>query len=268
VPDSPRSSARSLLLTALGEFVLPGGRPVWTSALVELLAGLGVEEKAARQALARTAADGWLEGERYGRRVRWELTARGRRLLTEGAERIFALGSEPQPWDGRWLVVTVTVPETQRALRHRLRTRLMWAGLGNPAQGLWVTPHPQREAEVKEVVAELGVGASVFSFTGPFAGVGDESELVRRAWDLESVARHYEEFLTEFAGARPHGDGEVLAGQIRLVHAWRRFPFLDPQLPDSLLPPRWTGRLAARRFHTLHDAWAPAAQRRWRELAG
>ena len=37
------ASAASLLLTILGEFVLPAGEPVWTSALVRLLGELGVE---------------------------------------------------------------------------------------------------------------------------------------------------------------------------------------------------------------------------------
>ncbi len=124
----------------LGEFVLPAAEPVWTGALVGGLAEVGVEEKAARQSLSRTAAEGLLAAERDGRRVRWHLTAPGRRLLEEGAERIYGFGRQPQRWDGRWLVLAVSVPETQRQLRHRLRTRLTWAGLGSPLPGLWVTP--------------------------------------------------------------------------------------------------------------------------------
>jgi phenylacetic acid degradation operon negative regulatory protein len=54
-------SARSLLLTMLGEFALPRGRPVWTATVVDALAAFAVEEKAARQALARTASEGLLE---------------------------------------------------------------------------------------------------------------------------------------------------------------------------------------------------------------
>ena len=45
------STARSLLLTVFGEYVLPQGRPVWTSTLLQVLAGLDIEEKSARQAL-------------------------------------------------------------------------------------------------------------------------------------------------------------------------------------------------------------------------
>ena len=54
------ASARSLLMTILGEFVLPRGGSVWTQVLVSALALFGVEDKSARQALARTAAEGWL----------------------------------------------------------------------------------------------------------------------------------------------------------------------------------------------------------------
>src|SRR2546421_337039 len=48
------ATARGLLLTVLGEFVLPAGAAAPTSAFIDLLGRLAVEEKAARQALARS----------------------------------------------------------------------------------------------------------------------------------------------------------------------------------------------------------------------
>src|SRR5436305_1959032 len=81
-------SARGLLFTVLGEFVLPAGHRAWTSAFIDVLGRLGVEEKAARQALMRTAADGWLTSERVGRRTCWQLTSSAEKLLVEGTERI------------------------------------------------------------------------------------------------------------------------------------------------------------------------------------
>lgn len=105
--------------------------------LVEVLGILDIEEKSARQALARSAAEGWVVSERVGRRVRWSLTPPGRRLLTEGADRIYAFGREARPWNGQWLMLIVSVPEAKRDLRHRLRTRLTWAGFArrSPASG-------------------------------------------------------------------------------------------------------------------------------------
>ena len=81
------ASARSLLMTMLGEFVLARGGSVWTQALVSALALFGIEHKSARQALARTAAEGLLASERVGRQVRWSLTPPGQRLLSQGAQR-------------------------------------------------------------------------------------------------------------------------------------------------------------------------------------
>ena len=54
------ASARSLLLTVLGEFVHPRHTSVWTATLLESLGVLGVEEKSARQALTRAANEGLL----------------------------------------------------------------------------------------------------------------------------------------------------------------------------------------------------------------
>jgi phenylacetic acid degradation operon negative regulatory protein len=261
------TSARSLLLTILGEFVLPADEPVWTSTIVEVLDSLGVEEKSARQALARTAADEWLASERVGRSVRWSLTPSGRRLLTEGAERIYAFGTPAPPWDGVWLILYVSVPESKRRLRHKLRTRLTWAGFGSPGPGMWISPRPGREEEVRAVVDGLGLDDGAMSFTARFAAIGSEPEMVRRAWDLDVVAAQYAGFVGAFGDLSPAGDHETMLAQTRLVHEWRRFPFLDPRLPAELLPAGWIGDQARELFAGRHDRWAEPAQRRWRELA-
>lgn len=265
--QSGATSARSLLLTVLGEFVLPHGEPVWTSALLRVATGLGIEEKSARQALNRMAADGWIASRRSGRRVRWELTSHGRSLLREGAERIYSFGHERDSWDGRWLVLLVSVPESRREIRHQLRTKLSWAGLGSPAPGVWISPHAAREAEAKQVVDELGLEAAVFSFSGTFGGIGSERAMVEQAWHLDDLAAAYEDFVRTFAGLRPEPGDQVLLAQVRLVHEWRRFPRLDPQLPQELLPPHWIGLRAANVFTDLHRAWHDEAQRHWTALA-
>jgi phenylacetic acid degradation operon negative regulatory protein len=260
-------SARSLLLTILGEFVLPRAEPVWTGSLVAGLGDLGVEEKAARQALARTAADGVLRPDRVGRRTRWELSDHGQDLLRSGAARIFGFMRERRAWDGRWLVLAVTVPETRRSLRHRLRTRLTWVGMGSPTAGLWVVPDADRTEEVASIVADLGIGANAMSWVGPAAGIGDPHDLVAAAWTLDVVEQAYEEFVTRFSGQRVRTGREAFGAQVSLVQAWRRFPFLDPELPAELLDHDWPGPAAAALFHRCHERWHDAAQAHWDELA-
>jgi phenylacetic acid degradation operon negative regulatory protein len=261
------TSARSLLLTVLGEFVLPHGEPVWTQALLDVLGELGIEPKSARQALARTAAEGLLFSDRSGRRVRWSLTDNGRRLLSDGAARIYGFSAPSRGWDGRWLVLLISVPESQRQLRHRLRTRLAWAGLGSPAPGVWLTPDPGKEAEVADVIADLELDAASSSFVGPFGTIGNPAEVVALAWDLAEVEAAYEDFIATFADAEPRSAADCLTHQIHLVHAWRRFPFLDPKLPSELLPAEWAGIRAAELFDRLHQRWERAAQQQWRRMA-
>lgn len=261
-------SARSLLMTTLGEFVLPFSQPVWTATLVHAMGLLEIEQGSARQALARTAAEGWLSSERIGRRVRWSLTDAGQRLLGEGANRIYTFGSGDQSWDGRWLVVMISIPESMRTLRHKLRTQLSWAGFGSPTPGVWISPHISSAAEAKEVLDELDLSPKALSFVAEYAALGgSQQDMVTAAWDLGDIEQRYEEFIAEFADLTPETPDEVLVAQIRLVHEWRRFPFLDPQLPRLLLPPQWSGASATRVFEEKHSQWREPARRRWSELA-
>ncbi|MGW3349540.1 PaaX family transcriptional regulator [Nonomuraea rubra] len=258
-----KAGARSLLLTVLGEFVLPRGGEVWTGTLVTALGTLGVEEKSARQALSRTAAEGLLEPARHGRRVRWSLTAAGDRLLREGTERIYGFMRGPHDWDGRWLVLTAGVPESQRRLRHRLRTKLTWLGLGSPAPGLWVIPDASKEAAVRDVVRELHLDGRAFAWTGPSAGIGDLGELIMAAWDLGDVEKRYLRFIERFERVTPGSDREAFVNQVLLIQEWRHFPFLDPDLPAELLQQDWPGPRAAAVFHDLRNRWHRRAQAEW-----
>ncbi|MGH8908416.1 MAG: PaaX family transcriptional regulator [Egibacteraceae bacterium] len=253
--------ARSLLLTVLGEYVLGLGEPVWTAALVRALVALGIREKAARQAIARSAGAGWLERDRVGRQVRWRLSSFTRELLSRSAERIYGFEPVNGGWDGCWLLVMATVPEERRDDRHRLRTRLAWAGFGSLGQGVWITPHVAREREAREALAAIDSSARATSFVARHGQIGDEAELVAEAWGgHDALARHYTDFIDEFAAREPSGSAETFVAQTHLVHEWRRFPFLDPGLPAAFLPSPWPGTDARALFTARHTAWSAPAQ--------
>jgi len=255
-------SARGLLLDVLGELVLPGDGTAWTSAVLAVFARMGIAEKATRQALMRTSQAGWLKSERDGRRARWVLTPAARRMLTEGAERIYSFG-QPADWDQRWVVVSVRIPESDRRARHVVRTRLTWAGFGALAAGLWISPHARRAREAERVLRDAGVGDEANVFVAERTGLGDVKTMVATAWDLPSVEAEYEMFTAEFRVPDP---ADVLVRQIELVHAWRRFPSIDPALPAELLPARWTGTRAALLFAERHESWLAHSRREWDRL--
>jgi phenylacetic acid degradation operon negative regulatory protein len=91
-------------------------------------------------------------------------------------------------------------------------------------------------------------------------------ELLHRAWDLAELATAYQEFVTELepvvAPVSATGDdAAAYTARFRLVHAWRRFLFRDPQLPAELLPAAWPGTAAARFFDHHAHRLRPAADR-------
>jgi len=255
------SSAKALLLTVLGEFVLPHEGVVWTSTVVRGLAALGVEERNARQAVARLAEQGVVASEKIGRRARWRLTEQGRELLTTGTERIYRFGERDDGWDGLWSIVLCSVPEEQRARRHQLRAQLGFAGYGFLAPGVAASPHVEREPIANAVLRSLDLVPGAIVLRAETGDIVDDPELLRRAWDLDELAGAYESFIDRFERRRPGNDAERFVAVTELVHAWRQFPFIDPEMPSRLLPSGWPGHRAKRLFDTRHRRWTSGADR-------
>jgi phenylacetic acid degradation operon negative regulatory protein len=257
-------AARSALLTLLGEYVAADGRPVYRDTLVTALEALGYRNGAARQAIVRSVAAGWMTSAREGRRSRMALTPQAREMLLAGAPRIYGFG-EPWVWDGRWLLLIVRVSEERREVRDRLRTTLAWAGFGSLGGGLWISPHVDRGAEVRSAVD--GAAAAVLAFSAHQLDLdGETADIVSQAWDLGGIAEQYEAFIRDFADVRPASPRETFAAQLAMVHAWRKFPFVDPDLPRELLPAGWPHDRALGLFRSRHERWQREAAAYFRSL--
>lgn len=255
------ASARALLFTVLGEYLREPGRQVWTTTLVGALGALGVGEGAARQAVTRSVRAGWLRSTRHGRAMRCALTPAAREHIVESADEVYRLRRFPPAWDGMWLTLVTSVPESRRDLRHRLRTRLRWAGFGALGQGVWVSPRTASEPVARRVLDDLGLASNAVSVVGRIGGLGSEFEVVGRAWDLAALARDYSDFLGAFPPATSATNRCTLfADHTEMVHRWRGFALRDPILPAELLPARWPGHEAAGRFYSRHDAMDGAAR--------
>jgi phenylacetic acid degradation operon negative regulatory protein len=259
---APRS-ARSLLMTVLGELVWPSGQPAWTSALVYVLRGLGAQEQAARQAIARAAASAWMTPERRGREVRWSLGPKMVRIIESGAPRVYSLSDPFTSWDGRWLAVLVTIPQSHRHTRRPLYSGLTWAGLGNPVPGLWLGPHVERAAEIDKLIDGLGLRKHTISFVGTVTDIGmSQADIVEQGWDLGALHQHYQQVWDAIADLAPRDGDEVLFTHVRMISEWQELPRTDPQLPEALLPD-WIGRRVAQRIETLRARWTPAVRERF-----
>ena len=91
-----------------------------------------------RVVVSRLHRDGWIEVERVGQRRVIAMTDETWRLLDEGRPRIFQ--RRQGAWDRRWSMVIYAVPESERAVRERVRRALSWLGFGGLATSTWICP--------------------------------------------------------------------------------------------------------------------------------
>lgn len=259
---------QDLVLTLLGTYVRPFARTVWSGGLVVLLGEFGFSDGAARAALTRLVRRDLIERMRSGRLVHYRLTPRCERLLIEGDGRIFALGRLPAG-AGPWTVLWHQIPEERRLERARLGRRLRFLGFGSVQDSLWVAPQ-DHSSEVLELLSELGVaehGTVFVSSVRPGPGL---PALVSRAWDLTGLEERYQAFCSEFSRhvSGSLGDRDAFLVRTRLMHTFRAFAQLDPELPDELAPLSSARTRAAEIFDALYTGLAAPSQRHFDAVTG
>src|SRR5262249_61139471 len=139
-------------------------------------------------ALSRIPREGWLAARRDGGAPLYRLSPRGRELIEEGIRRIY--GRHRAAWDGRWLLVSYSLPEPRRGQRDRLRQGLSFLGLGSLGNGLFISPHDLRP-QVNELIRRSGVDREVTVHHGILEWPDDPAQVVARAWDLGQIADLY-----------------------------------------------------------------------------
>jgi len=264
VPADEPLQPQDLVLTLLGTYVRPFARTVWSGGMVSLLGEFGFSDGAARAALTRLVRRGLIARVRSGRLVHYRLTPRCERLLIEGDGRIFTLGRLPAD-AGPWTMLWHQIPEDRRLERTRLGRRLRFLGFGSVQDSVWVSPH-DHSAEVLDLLGELGVGDSAAVFVASMRPGPGLPAMVARAWDLSGLEERYDAFCNGFeAYVAPDGpslaDREAFLVRTRLMHAFRGFAQLDPELPDELAALSRSRARAAEIFDALYTGLAPASQR-------
>ncbi|WP_307815538.1 PaaX family transcriptional regulator C-terminal domain-containing protein [Streptomyces sp. 7-21] len=239
---------QTLLFALLGDQVLDRGVAVATGSVIGVLEQLGVGEHATRATLARMTRRGLLRRLRRGRQTFLGLTPRAVAVLRDGRHKLRADVVERE-WDGCWTLLAFTVPESRRAARHALRTRLAWAGFAPLRSGLWISP---RAADVSEALADLDLLDQAEVFRAEAAGWTDPAQLVRQAWDLGGLAADYRRFLARWPDGGQAGP-DALTLRTRLTAEWLLLIRQEPRLPQALLPADWPGVRAQERFRNLQS---------------
>lgn len=254
-------STASLLRTVIGLFLRPLGGWISTAHLVALAGDLGIPPAQARTGITRLKQKGLLLAERVDT-IGYRLNPAAVPMLERGDRRIFAM-REMQD-DDPWCLISFSIPESARSVRHQLRRRLQWIGAGAVSSALWMCPgHLQDEVEL--ILDELDARRWVTLFrAGTPQTPAPLDEAAAGWWDLEALRTEHQAFQRSL-DALP---AEPFAAYVQLIDSWRVLPYVDPGLPPSMLPADWPGRRSFDEFARLSAALAAPARAHVRAVVG
>lgn len=259
--DARPGSTASLLRTLVGLFLRPLGGWISAADLVALAGDLGIESGVARTGIARLKQKGLLIAERSGP-IGYRLNPAAVSMLERGDRRIFQMREMTD--SDTWCLVSFSIPESARSIRHQLRRRLHWIGAGVVSPALWICPG-HLQAEALHILEELGARrwATLFQASAPVVA-GTLVEAAAQWWDLAALRTEhlaFQESLTTLPD-------DPFAAYVQLIDRWRVLPYTDPGLPPSMLPADWPGRRSFDEFARLSTDLAGAAEEHVRARVG
>lgn len=234
-----------LIYGILDASALPG--PI----LISLLVDCGMREAAARTLLARLRRQGSLTVERVGRVGVYRMSGD----LLSRFEKVEHGPSHPS-WDGKFRTVIFDLPETERAVKDKIRHLARRANLGTMRSGVLISPN-----EIPLSLPESSAGLVV---TGSVEFSPNESRRVASlAWDLPARDAAIARACRRVA---PLLDSSNVPSEPLLAFRIFREEYLatrdarlhDPDLPAELLPDEWQSDRLADLIRSMVHVWSDA----------
>lgn len=261
-------NTRSMIFTLYGDYISHYGNKIWIGSLIRFLHEFGHNDQSVRAAISRMNKQGWVQAEKIGNKSYYSLSERGVRRIEEASQRIFKL--KPEKWDGKWRIFMYSIPEEIRSIRDELRKELVWSGFGTMSNSCWVSAN-MLEKQVQDLIDKYDIATYVDFFIAEYKGPHDDKNIVEKSWNLEEINQKYQEFIGEYSQKYVIDRNKIQKGQMtdaecfvertKLVHEYRKFLFVDPGLPEELLPEKWLGGHAAALFSEYYKELAEPALR-------
>jgi phenylacetic acid degradation operon negative regulatory protein len=255
----------TIIFSLYGQYVLPRGEEIWIGSLIRALAALDFSPGAVRALISRMQRKGFLQSQRLGRYSFYRLTDRGLKEVHWGGDQAFTPSDDE--WDGKWTVVTYSVPEKHREQRDALRSSLKCWGFGALAPGTWISPRPLPPMAERKW-RELGMWEYLEVFGAEHLGPSDPCTLVAQAWpQLPVLANRYRAYAARYEPvldcfeAGIIDDEECFVAQLRSLVDFVAINLEDPDLPSSLLPKDWPHTSAQLLSKKVQQALAEPAER-------
>lgn len=247
---APRLAPRTVV-----EAFLPADGEVRLDQVYDAAAAAGLSDQSIRLAIRRLEAGGLAVQSGRGRNGSLRLTTAGRTAL--GHDRlafrlVLAQDHGLAPWDGCWRLVSLQVPEADRAVRDLLRRTLLSLGAAPLGTSLYVSPHDlttllpaaHRSVLITATATDLDVG-----------GRRDPIEIAEALWPAARTLAAYAGLGPVITRARHDTHDPAQTRQLRLADALERTLRDDPLLPPELRTAPWLPT-------DLRRSWYAA----WREL--
>lgn len=263
--DARPGSATSLARTVLGAYVRDLGGWIAIADFTELLALLDIPAPSTRTAIARLKTKGVLHAESRCGRAGYALTEPALAMFARGDRRIF--GFRQMVPGGAWRLLSFGIPESERAARHQLRRRLTAIGCGTVSAGLWIYPeYLATEAAAIVTALELDDYVTSFRATDPVVP-GTLREAAAQWWDLDDLAARHRTFYQRHRDIlNETTDRNTFARFTLMLDEWRILPYIDPGLPNEMLPADWPGPASVHLFAEARQRYLEPSRQRVRTL--
>ena len=260
---TPQISPRTVI-----EAFLPLTGPAPLADIYDTANLAGLADQPVRLTIRRMIASGDVEQTGRGRTGSLSLTGAGRRRIERDRRSLalaFAQDAGDAPWDGRWRLIAVTIPERERATRDMLRRGLYELGAVAIATGLYVSPH-DLAAELTDEVRPYLSTATTDDLD--VRGTSDPRGIAEELWPSKPTIAGY--LVLDETLRRDAEDTGVPAvvRMLLIADALELAVRADPLLPLELREGPWSPSTVrttwAGRWHALSEQGQSPLYQGWR----
>ncbi|MEN3539637.1 PaaX family transcriptional regulator C-terminal domain-containing protein [Microbispora sp. ZYX-F-249] len=290
---APRAQAgpnpQHLLTTLLGEYLDSSDAGLPSMAVVAMLGEFGISEPSARAALSRLTKRGLIAVRGSGRPSVYHLTPQAIARHRSRMDHFLSFGARPPQWTGEWVTVCFSIPQSRQAQsrqaqsdkaesrpaesgqapRHAVRKALGALGFARLYDSVWIRPGSDTGPVTRalhDILDDVDGGRWSVMHTRFDEETGPHGPAA--AYDLAGLASAYEAFIAEYSDLRAAvRNGEIdasraLVARTSVMDSWRKFPDIDPNLPEHLLPAPWPRQAARDLMLEIHSALGSLAEAR------
>lgn len=185
----------------------------------------------ARGALAKLKSLGLSEKVVRETETYYQITSKGEEYIDD----ILGTLKTKGPWDKKWRIVMVEIPESNRALRDKLRRILSNLGLGLLQAGVWISPQDIKE-EIRQITQELDLGSQLKFFEVNPTPILDQ-QIIEKAWNAPAIDEELTKFIKDAEWslkAMGKGNGDNFNAK-KLIFEYALILKKGPNLPKEFL---------------------------------